>query len=267
MADRIYETDPERAAKIWSAAHKAGKDPYKEAGEIYAQDDVMFMSSPHFEHLKKDELKRMTKCKESELLNPATVPVSKRRDRGTQFVKPKKELLKQMLEAATPKEKVKEVVEESDTEGESSGFGDIMKMLSPELRAIGAELMQARKGDEWAAVGRGVQKAGKSRSTAANRKIQEAYAEAAQRRADLAEKTFKREEWKHTPEMIAFERAYAVQKSKSEKIRQLSDMMASTSDPAAQKHLMGLLTELYGGASVTPATWAQQNFSPELQDD
>ena len=264
-ADEIYETDPKQADRIWRAALRAGKDPYKDAGEIYTQDDALFMSSPQFKHLKKHELERMTKGKESELLHPATVPVSKREDRGTQFVKPTEELLEQKLRAASPKgtEEVEEVVEETVTEGKSSGFGDIMKMLSPELRAIGAELMQARKGDEWAAVGRGVQKAGKSRSTAANRKVQEAYAEAAQRRADLAEKTFKREEWKHTPEMIAFEKAYMAQKSKSEKIRQLSDMMASTSDPAVQEHLMGLLKELYGGSSVTPATWAQQNFSPD----
>ncbi len=266
MADRIYETDPERAAKIWSARHKSGRDPYKEAGEIYAQDDVMFMSSPQFEHLKKDELKRMTKGKESELLHPATVPVSKRRDRGTQFVKPKKELLEQMLRAATPKEE--EVVEETVTEGKSSGFGDILKMLSPELRAMGAELMQAREGDEWAAAGRGLEKAGKTRAAAANRKVQEAYAEAAKRRADIAEKTFEREAYKNTPEWKALQRRLIESQISASEMGALADALASITNPAAQTQLIeAMLAKMQGGAggvlAETPRTWAQQNFSPD----
>ena len=67
---------------------------------------------------------------------------------------------------------------------------DLLKGLNPEMRAIAAQLLQSREGEELAAVGKGLTAAGKTRAAATSAGLQERRVAAEEARAKLAQLTY-----------------------------------------------------------------------------
>jgi hypothetical protein len=75
-------------------------------------------------------------------------------------------------------------------EEKGSNWMDLLKGLNPEMRAIAAQLLQSRKGEELAAVGKGLTAAGKTRAGEASLGLQERRVAAEEARAELARLTY-----------------------------------------------------------------------------
>ena len=75
-------------------------------------------------------------------------------------------------------------------ETKGGNWMDLLKGLNPEMRAIAAQLLQSREGEELAAVGKGLTAAGKTRAAATSAGLQERRVAAEEARAKLAQLTF-----------------------------------------------------------------------------
>ena len=152
---------------------------------------------------------------------------------------------------------------------------DLLKSLNPEMRAIAAQLLQSREGEELSAVGRGLAAAGKSRAAASSAALQERRVVAEEARAKLAQLTYDtaiERDPRYNAALIDAQEALAVYRRgatlEGAIAAILKDPMARLDEDykAMVKQLTERLAALSGDSSPVVPTPTKEDLAEELRE-
>jgi len=222
------------------------KDVFSEEEMPWKPDAVDLMVQEDTKRRRTKELERATKTQ-------STAPMVKGRTQQT--LTPSEveaQVLQDLLDKPEPE---KESESEPEPEvPEESNWIQLLKGLNPEMRAIAAQLLQSREGEELAAVGKGFTAAGKARAAEASRLLQERRVAQEEARTKLAEDT---DAWKRTEKgqemeqaLMAAQTMYWEKRGLADIIKSLEENYRLTAEDMAEiiKRLLPLQTQ----TSLTP---------------